>query len=537
MRKTITITLSIILCIFFMYTSYCNAGSRKFNMSYIYFGDTSDYFSHVDRAKGQLDEVAPSYFNISWDGNLNITDSLKSEFVTGMHERGIKVVPMLSNHWDRYRGRKALQNREKLSSNVADAVKAYGLDGVNVDIENLTEADRDNLTEFVRLLRGKMPEGTILAVAVAANPAGSTKGWAGSYDYKGLARYSDYLMIMAYDESYRGSAPGPVASYGYAEDSVKYALSRVTADKIVLGIPFYGRYWVNGAGGRGLGSVYIEDLISRFNGKTRFDGSSRTPVAEVAIPEGQCYDKGEGSLESGSYTIWYENEDSLKYKLGLVQKYNLKGTGSWSLGHEPKGTWEYFGLWLTGTYYADIQAHWARDSILAVQEKGLMLGTGGSVFAPDLHMTRAQAAAVLVRMLGVKASDTEKTYFSDTNGHWARNEIAAAAEYGIIKGTGNGRFCPDAVLTRQQMAIMLDRLVSIDNDSWEPVYFRDVNSMELTWSYNAITRMAGAGVFTGYPDKWFRPYDVMTRAQMAVLMDRLSGQVQAGTFQISAVSP
>lgn len=48
---------------------------------------------------------------------------------------------------------------------------------------------------------------------MAANPKGWTTGWHGSYDYKSLAEYADYLMIMAYDESWNGSSEGPVASY------------------------------------------------------------------------------------------------------------------------------------------------------------------------------------------------------------------------------------------------------------------------------------------------------------------------------------
>jgi len=212
----------------------------------------------------------------------------------------------------------------------------------------------------------------------------------------------------------------------------------------------------------------------------------------------------------------------LKYKLSLVQKYNLKGTGSWSLGQEPQGTWDYYSLWLNGHYFDDISGHWAQDSILSAQKKGLMFGTGGSKFRPDLPTTRAQAATILVRALKLEPAKAVGETFRDVNGHWARQEIETAQAYGIIRGVGEGRFAPDEPITREQMAVMLDRILNLDIDPENLVYFIDTNVEELTWSYSAIIRLASRNVFSGYPNGFFYPKQNITRAQMAVLMDRLS---------------
>ena len=66
-------------------------------------------------------------------------------------------------------------------------------------------------------------------------------------------------------------------------------------------------------------------------------------------------------LEPGDYTVWFENEQSLKEKLKLVGKYNLKGTGSWSLNQETDDTWDYYSLWADGFYFTDMQKHWAQS--------------------------------------------------------------------------------------------------------------------------------------------------------------------------------
>lgn len=124
-----------------------------------------------------------------------------------MHDQGIRVVPYLSNNWDRELGRAMLRNKEVATTQIAEAIERYNLDGVNVDIENVTDEDQADYTEFVRLLREKIPAHKEVSVAVAANPKGWTEGWHGSYDYKLLAEFSDYLMIMTYDESYVGGGP------------------------------------------------------------------------------------------------------------------------------------------------------------------------------------------------------------------------------------------------------------------------------------------------------------------------------------------
>lgn len=74
-------------------------------------------------------------------------------------------------------------------------------------------------------------------------PKGWNTGWHGSYDYSALSKYADYLMIMAYDEHYQGSPAGPVAGMEFVEESIKYALKHVPKEKIVLGVPFFGRVW------------------------------------------------------------------------------------------------------------------------------------------------------------------------------------------------------------------------------------------------------------------------------------------------------
>ncbi|WP_255247486.1 glycosyl hydrolase family 18 protein [Paucisalibacillus globulus] len=322
----------------------------EFNMSYLYFGNTQSYISQIDRTQGNLNHVSPSYFDLNTDGTLKITNQFDTYFVNEMHKRGIKVVPFLSNHWDRNLGRAALQNREKLAQQIADFILKNNLDGVQVDIENVTEIDRENYTDLVKLLNQKLPADKEVSVAVAANPNGWTKGWHGSYDYKALAQHADYLMIMAYDESYTGGPEGPVASYGWVERSIQYTLKQgVPPEKVVLGIPFYGRYWKEGdtTGGQGISNHRVDELLAKYGGKVTFDAASKSPKATITIDKGDPTTTIAGkTFGPGTYHIWYENNESIQAKLELLHKYNLKGTGSWSLGQESASVWQHYKAWL-----------------------------------------------------------------------------------------------------------------------------------------------------------------------------------------------
>jgi spore germination protein YaaH len=328
-----------------------SAHEIDYNMSYLYFGNTSSYIKQIDKTEGNLNHVSPSYFDLNPDGTLKITQQFDPYFVSEMHKRDIKVIPFLSNHWDRNSGRAALQNREQLAQQLADFIMRNNLDGVQVDIENVTEIDRENYTDFVRLLREKLPKDKELSVAVAANPNGWTKGWHGSYDYRALQQYADYLMVMAYDESYTGSPEGPVASYGWVERSIKYALAQgVPSEKVVLGIPFYGRYWEEGeaTGGNGISNQRVDELLAKYGGKVTFDEVTQSPKATITIKAGDPVTVIAGqTFGPGTYHIWYENNESIQAKLRLLHNYNLKGTGSWSLGQENASIWQHYRSWLS----------------------------------------------------------------------------------------------------------------------------------------------------------------------------------------------
>ncbi|MGZ4134532.1 MAG: stalk domain-containing protein [Tumebacillaceae bacterium] len=324
------------------------AGAESFNMGYLFLGTSKNFISDVDNAHGVPSVVAPSFFELDSQGNLALTWQFDPAFVDQMHQRGIRVIPYLTNNWDRNLGRQALQNRAFLAKQIADAVEKYNFDGVNIDLEHLTEADRDAHTDLIRLLKSMMPSDKELSVAVAANPYGWQTGWVGSYDYAALAQQADYLFLMSYDESSEGDiVPGPVAGYDFVEKSIQYALAQgVPKEKLVMGLPFYGRYWQQGEliGGHGITDKQIQAMLERYQSTVVKDPGSQSMKATVTIKEGDPTSVvGGRTLGPGVYTIWYDNEETIAKKVGLVGKYGIKGTGEWSIGQETPDIWDAVG--------------------------------------------------------------------------------------------------------------------------------------------------------------------------------------------------
>jgi spore germination protein YaaH len=538
LKLLVVIPILVSLFIFVRSSDFSNAQSNVFNMSYVYFGSPNSYTSQIDATKGTLNVVSPNYFDITPEGTLSITWRLQTSFISEMHKRGIKVVPFLANHWNKAAGENGLNNRDQLARDVASTIETYNLDGVNVDIEGVGSAYRDAHTDFVRLLREYIPKHKEVSVAAAANPNGWKTGWHGFYDYKGLSNYADYLMIMAYDESWESpeSPIGPVASLSFSERSIQYAINQgVPKDRIVYGIPFYARIWkLDGSTtlegrsitGMGMSGKSVEPLAAKFNGKLLFDEKSQSPYATFTIPTGQHAFVGSTKLTEGEYVIWYENERSIKEKLRLPNKYGIKGTGSWALYHETPSTWDYYSLWVQGQYFTDSPpGFWAESSIHFVSQKGWMNGTTSTAFSPNATLNRAQGAVILVRALGYENIVPKQYVFKDTANHWARKEIEIARELGFVGGLSSEKFGPNDPLTREQLAAILYNVFQYQVNEEASSPFPDVHTNR--WSYPAIAAIQAKGYIGGFDDGTFKPTAKSTRAQMAALMERMSAEFEA----------
>ena len=116
----------------------------------------------------------------------------------------------------------------------------YGLDGINLDFENIYLKDKDAYTQFVREIAPLLREQG-LVVSVAVGIPGGSETWSLSHDRKALAETVDYVCLMTYDQHW--PAPGSSAELQWVEDRLMATLEEVPPDKLLLGIPLYTRLW------------------------------------------------------------------------------------------------------------------------------------------------------------------------------------------------------------------------------------------------------------------------------------------------------
>ena len=278
----------------------------------------------------------PRSYDYPLEGGLNfyLEDYGNTDYVNDARIEGYTVWPMLKDDFSPAGSSKFLNNADARRSTVElmrQMIVKYGFHGINLDFENMLESDKDMYTQFTKEMYEMCREmGVILSVCVTKYlPSGGT--WSMCYDRTELAKYVDYVALMAYDEHGTFSKQGgSVSSLGWTEDSIKLTLTEVPAEKLLLGVPFYTRLWeeMNGV-------VTKTSAIGMSTAQKRVVEAGAEIVYDTKT--GQNY--AEWKVDNTTFKIWLEDETSIKARIDLIHKYNLAGIASWSKTFETPETW------------------------------------------------------------------------------------------------------------------------------------------------------------------------------------------------------
>ena len=170
--------------------------------------------------------------------------------------------------------------------------------------------------------------------------------------------------------------------------------------------------------------------------------------------------------------------------------------------------------------FSDTVNHWAKEPINYVVSKGYFKGVGDNRFAPERSITRADFVTVLGRMAGIDQSKFTKNAFKDVHGGYYAAYVNWASENGIVQGVGHGKFDPKRPITREEMAVMMNKFLQVTNKKLsekESKVFTDGGTIA-PWAKEAVGAMAKKGIVKGMEDGSFRPKSGFTRAQVAQVL-------------------
>ena len=288
--------------------------------------------------------ISPSSFQLS-NENLNVESTYIADGINFFNALTKKYMEYANKNnydvWAMYKTDFTLKTSNDFLNNASSRKKAldllikyackYKIHGINFDFENIYVSNKELLTKHIREVALVMHEmGLIVSVDITRKEVTSSV-WSMCYDRDALSETADYVMLMAYDEYYAGSpVPGSVASLDWTEDTIKLTLNEVSKEKLILGIPFYMRYWevTNG-------KVTVSRAISM---QTAYELITQNDVTYTWLENDGQY-KISWSKGNKTCMFWLENSDTIKERVLLSKKYSLAGIASWRRGLEIKTAW------------------------------------------------------------------------------------------------------------------------------------------------------------------------------------------------------
>ncbi len=279
--------------------------------------------------------ISPTWFYLN-DNEGGIKSLASSDYVTYAHQHNVEVWALVSNlenpDVDTTKVLTHTSSRENLTNNLISMAIQYDLDGINVDIEALAAEAGDGYIQFIRELSIKCEKNDIILSVDNYVPSSYTA----FYNRAEQALFADYVIIMGYDEHYKGSAKaGSVASIDFVKKGIEDTLKEVPKEQVILGMPFYTRLWKE-APGEG-DKVTVTSEVVRMNAQQTVINNSGA-VQKWSDKYGQYY--LEYTQDGSTYKMWMEEEKSIEQKLKAAKSAKLAGTAVWKLGMENASVWD-----------------------------------------------------------------------------------------------------------------------------------------------------------------------------------------------------
>ena len=292
--------------------------------------ESNDAMAEMTAEMTGVNVISPTWFSVT-DETGTISSLASADYVKLAHEAGREVWGLIDNFneaFDETTDLAYASVRSRIIEQLLAEAASCGMDGINVDFENLKEAGIPHYLQFLRELTSAAHAQNLVVSVDTPVPQAYTM----YYQRGEQARFVDYMIVMAYDEHFAGSEEaGSVSSLPFVQQAVEEMTRVMPADQVICGIPFYTRVWTEKFGQ----SAITSEVLGMDGAKNYAKENQMTETWDASL--GQNVATVETS--DARYTIGMEDEQSMEEKLKVIQSADLAGVAEWKLGFERADVW------------------------------------------------------------------------------------------------------------------------------------------------------------------------------------------------------
>ena len=292
--------------------------------------ESNDAMAEMTAEMTGVNVISPTWFSVT-DGTGTISSLASADYVKLAHDAGREVWGLIDNFneaFDETTDLAYASVRSRIIEQLLAEAASCGMDGINVDFENLKEAGIPHYLQFLRELTSAAHAQNLVVSVDTPVPQAYTM----YYQRGEQVRFVDYMIVMAYDEHFAGSEEaGSVSSLPFVQQAVEEMTRVMPADQVICGIPFYTRVWTEKFGQ----SAITSEVLGMDGAKNYAKENQMTETWDASL--GQNVATVETS--DARYTIWMEDEQSMEEKLKVIQSADLAGVAEWKLGFECADVW------------------------------------------------------------------------------------------------------------------------------------------------------------------------------------------------------
>ena len=292
--------------------------------------ESNDAMAEMTAEMTGVNVISPTWFSVT-DETGTISSLASADYVKLAHDAGREVWGLIDNFneaFDETTDLAYASVRSRIIEQLLAEAASCGMDGINVDFENLKEAGIPHYLQFLRELTSAAHTQNLVVSVDTPVPQAYTM----YYQRGEQTRFVDYMIVMAYDEHFAGSEEaGSVSSLPFVQQAVEEMTRVMPADQVICGIPFYTRVWTEKFGQ----SAITSEVLGMDGAKNYAKENQMTETWDASL--GQNVATVETS--DARYTIWMEDEQSMEEKLKVIQSADLAGVAEWKLGFECADVW------------------------------------------------------------------------------------------------------------------------------------------------------------------------------------------------------